>query len=509
MDLLSLWEKMLANLKQVLPQEIFNNWIESNIIPYSYSEKDNLLILDTMTKFLCNYVSKRYTADLEAAAQKAIGRPTKVRLITSQEKEPAPEVPQEAVAETIVLPPQHTAPSAPEPPAQKEQNIPSEQTEWVQPELPIDEGQTAAMPVVKDAVPVSHTADEIPYNNNLNKDYTFDNFIVGNSNRVATAVAKSIAAAPAQKWNPFYIYGDSGLGKTHLMHAIGHELLKNFPNMRLLCITSEDFVNEFIQCIQDKSTESFRRRYRNVDVLFVDDIQFLGRGDKESSKEEFFHTFNKLYQDKKQMVFTSDRPPRDIKKLEERLRSRFENGMVTQIEPPDLETRTAILRAWAEKENITYDLDALNYIAANVSENIRKLHGAFIRVLLEASQAKSNITLPLVKHAISYITDVQDEKKYITIDEITNYICQHYNINYKDLMGKKKTKDIALPRQIAMYMCRELTGNTYPHIGTAFNGRDHTTVMHACTKILKKAEKEPHFKEHLEKMMNEIRGVDN
>lgn len=343
----------------------------------------------------------------------------------------------------------------------------------------------------------------------LNPKYTFDTFVVGSGNRFAHAVSLAVAEVPAKAYNPLFIYGGVGLGKTHLMHAIGHELLKNFPNMRLLCITSEDFVNEFIQCIQDKNTESFRRRYRNVDVLFVDDIQFLGRGDKESSKEEFFHTFNKLYQDKKQMVFTSDRPPRDIKKLEERLRSRFENGMVTQIEPPDLETRTAILRAWAEKENITCDLDALNYIAANVSENIRKLHGAFIRVLLEASQSKSNVTLPLVKHAIHYITDAQDEKKYITIDEITTYICQHYNINYKELMGKKKTKDIALPRQIAMYMCRELTGNTYPHIGTAFNGRDHTTVMHACSQIRKKIDKDSHFKEHLEKMMNEIRGVDN
>ena len=343
----------------------------------------------------------------------------------------------------------------------------------------------------------------------LNHKYTFDTFVVGSSNHYAHAACQAVAQNPGKAYNPLFLYGGVGLGKTHLMHAIGHELLKNFPNMRLLCITSEDFVNEFIQCIQDKNTESFRRRYRNVDVLFVDDIQFLGRGDKESSKEEFFHTFNKLYQDKKQMVFTSDRPPRDIKKLEERLRSRFENGMVTQIEPPDLETRTAILRAWAEKENITCDLDALNYIAANVSENIRKLHGAFIRVLLEASQSKSNVTLPLVKHAIHYITDAQDEKKYITIDEITTYICQHYNINYKELMGKKKTKDIALPRQIAMYMCRELTGNTYPHIGTAFNGRDHTTVMHACSQIRKKIDKDSHFKEHLEKMMNEIRGVDN
>ena len=319
MDLLSLWEKMLANLKQVLPKEIFTNWFEGNIIPYSYSEEENLLILDTMTNFLRDYVSKKYTDILETVAQDAIGRPTRVQLITSQEKKPAGESQSEAVAETITLPSKPAATPAPtETVVPDTHSVPSGQTEWVQPELPISDDNTAPMPIVKEAVPVK--PDETPYNNNLNKDYTFDNFIVGNSNRVATAVAKSIAAAPAQKWNPFYIYGGSGLGKTHLMHAIGHELLKNFPNMRLLCITSEDFVNEFIQCIQDKNTESFRRRYRNVDVLFVDDIQFLGRGDKESSKEEFFHTFNKLYQDKKQMVFTSDRPPRDIKKLEERLR---------------------------------------------------------------------------------------------------------------------------------------------------------------------------------------------
>ena len=301
MDLLSLWEKMLANLKHVLPTEIFTNWFEGNIIPYSYSEEENLLILDTMTNFLRDYVSKKYTDILETVAQDAIGRPTRVQLITSQEKKPAGESQSEAVAETITLPSKPAATPAPtETVVPDTHSVPSRQTEWVQPELPISDDNTAPMPIVKEAVPVK--PDETPYNNNLNKDYTFDNFIVGNSNRVATAVAKSIAAAPAQKWNPFYIYGGSGLGKTHLMHAIGHELLKNFPNMRLLCITSEDFVNEFIQCIQDKNTESFRRRYRNVDVLFVDDIQFLGRGDKESSKEEFFHTFNKLYQDKKQMV---------------------------------------------------------------------------------------------------------------------------------------------------------------------------------------------------------------
>ena len=340
-----------------------------------------------------------------------------------------------------------------------------------------------------------------------NYEFTFENFIKGPSNQFAFAAAQAVAANPSGAYNPLFIYGGSGLGKTHLLTAIQTEIKRTHPDFVIMYVTCEQFTNELIAAIRAGSTEDFRMKYRVADLLLVDDIQFIAG--KESTQEEFFHTFNKLYQDKKQMVFTSDRPPRDIKKLEERLRSRFENGMVTQIEPPDLETRTAILRAWAEKENITCDLDALNYIAANVSENIRKLHGAFIRVLLEASQSKSNVTLPLVKHAIHYITDAQDEKKYITIDEITTYICQHYNINYKELMGKKKTKDIALPRQIAMYMCRELTGNTYPHIGTAFNGRDHTTVMHACSQIRKKIDKDSHFKEHLEKMMNEIRGVDN
>lgn len=225
MDLLSLWEKMLANLKQVLPKEIFTNWFEGNIIPYSYSEEENLLILDTMTNFLRDYVSKKYTDVLETIAEEVIGHKTRVQLITSQEKTPTHDK-TEAVAETITLPPkQNTTPAEPVTTSHVGKPAQAVPTEWVQPELPMND----TMPAIKDAAPLSLTTESSPYNNNLNKDYTFDNFIVGNSNRVATAVAKSIAAAPAQKWNPFYIYGDSGLGKTHLMHAIGHELLKKLP----------------------------------------------------------------------------------------------------------------------------------------------------------------------------------------------------------------------------------------------------------------------------------------
>lgn len=210
--------------------------------------------------------------------------------------------------------------------------------------------------------------------------------------------------------------------------------------MRLRSITSEDFVNEFIKCIQDKNTESFRQQYRNIDVLLVDDIQFLGRGDKDSSKEEFFHTFNKLQQDKKQIVLTSDRPPLDIERMEERLRSRFQSGSVAWIDPPDLETRTAILKTWADKYNLSIDNDAINYIASNVSENIRELSGAFNNIRDLASTEHTSITLSLTQRALRYLIQNKTTKKYISIEEIINVVCKFYNINYKDIMGKKRRK---------------------------------------------------------------------
>ncbi|MCH4166426.1 MAG: chromosomal replication initiator protein DnaA [Megasphaera sp.] len=506
-DLMTLWVGMLEELKKTVPPRIYTAFFEGEIIPYSY--ENNVLTLDTTQEFICKYVGNKYTPLLETVAKNVTGMTTTIKLITSSVGVSIPPEPTETISVEDIKQVQRQPKPQPVQPVNTTFTAP-EEMKWEQPVLPSMDSYPPESPEnmdIRTAADIQEPAPLERTETNLIHNYTFETFVVANSNRIAHATA--LAIAEGKKINPFYIFGGSGLGKTHLMHAIGHRILQNFPDTRLRCITSEDFVNEFIQSIQDKSTESFRQRYRNIDVLLVDDIQFLGRGDKDSSKEEFFHTFNKLYQEQKQMVFTSDRPPQDIKRLEDRLRSRFQSGMIASIDPPDLETRTAILRNWAEKEHVDIEPDAINYIAANVNENIRDLNGAFISVQGLSSQLKSKITLTLTQQALKYLTDAKDEKKYITIDEITKSVCEYYRIPYKELMGKKKTKDITMPRQIAMYLCRELTDNTYPHIGTAFNGRDHSTVMHACSKVAKTMEKDSHFREKIEELKIKITGVDN
>ena len=357
--------------------------------------------------------------------------------------------------------------------------------------------------------PARQATTEEAERSNLNPNYTFDTFVVGNNNRFAQSASLAVAESPGEIYNPLFLYGGVGLGKTHLMHSIAHFILQKNPSSRILYVTSEEFTNEVIEAIRNSNNTAmtkFREKYRNIDVLLIDDVQFIIG--KESTQEEFFHTFNKLYQDHKQMVFTSDRPPQDIKKMEDRLRSRFQGGMVTSIDPPDLETRTAILRSRAEAEHIEFQKEAIDYIASNVSENIRELEGAFVRVTLLASQAHTPITLELTQKALQDLVKTNNKKKYITIDEITRTVCQFYKVKYEDLMSKKKTKSIVIPRQIAMYLCRELTENTFPHIGTAFSGRDHTTVMHACNKVSDEIKSNESFRKMIEQLKTQITGVD-
>jgi len=316
----------------------------------------------------------------------------------------------------------------------------------------------------------------------LNNKNTFDTFVIGSGNRFAHAASLAVAEAPAKAYNPLFIYGGVGLGKTHLMHAIGHYVLEHNPSAKVVYLSSEKFTNEFINSIRDNKAVEFRNKYRNVDVLLIDDIQFLAG--KEQTQEEFFHTFNTLHEESKQIVISSDRPPKEIPTLEDRLRSRFEWGLITDITPPDLETRIAILRKKAKAEGLDIPNEVMLYIANQIDSNIRELEGALIRVVAYSSLINKDINADLAAEALKDIIP-SSKPKILTILEIQKAVGEHYNVKLEDFKAKKRTKSVAFPRQIAMYLSRELTDSSLPKIGDEFGGRDHTTVIHAHEKISK------------------------
>lgn len=314
----------------------------------------------------------------------------------------------------------------------------------------------------------------------LNPKYTFDTFVIGKGNQMAHAAALVVAEDPGSTYNPLFFYGGVGLGKTHLMHAIGHQMLLNNPNAKVKYVSSETFANDFINSIQNRTSEAFRQEYRNVDLLLVDDIQFFA--DKEGTQEEFFHTFNALYNDGRQIVLTSDRLPNEIPKLQERLISRFAWGLSVDITPPDLETRIAILRNKADAERLEIPDDTLSYIAGQIDSNIRELEGALVRVQAYATMNGQDITTSLAADSLKTLRPTE-EKKELSILKIQETVCNYYHLQLKDLKGKKRVKSIVVPRQIAMFLSRELTDNSLPKIGDEFGGKDHTTVIHSHEKI--------------------------
>ncbi|OGC03417.1 chromosomal replication initiation protein DnaA [candidate division WOR-1 bacterium RIFOXYA12_FULL_43_27] len=317
----------------------------------------------------------------------------------------------------------------------------------------------------------------------LNHRYTFDTFVIGAGNRFAHAAAKAVAESPATAYNPLFLYGGVGLGKTHLMQAVGHEVLKKLKNKKVLYITCEMFTNELINAIRNDSTARFRDKYRNIDILMVDDIQFLAK--KEATQEEFFHTFNALHSSNKQIIVSSDRPPKEIPTLEDRLRSRFEWGLTADLQPPDFETRIAILRKKAEFIELVIPNDILTYIASRVESNIRELEGALIKVVAFASLSSSEISFELVEKVLKDISTSSKGKNSFSIDLIKKATADYYSVKIDEMSAKIRTKNIALARQVAMYLVREMTNSSLPKIGEEFGGRDHTTVMHACEKITK------------------------
>ncbi|WP_377887202.1 chromosomal replication initiator protein DnaA [Alkalihalobacillus sp. R86527] len=337
----------------------------------------------------------------------------------------------------------------------------------------------------------------------LNSKYTFDTFVIGSGNRFAHAASLAVAEAPAKAYNPLFIYGGVGLGKTHLMHAIGHYVIDHNPNAKVVYLSSEKFTNEFINSIRDNRTVNFRNKYRNVDVLLIDDIQFLAG--KEQTQEEFFHTFNALHEESKQIVISSDRPPKEIPTLEDRLRSRFEWGLITDITPPDLETRIAILRKKAKAEGLDIPNEVMLYIANQIDTNIRELEGALIRVVAYSSLINQDMNADLAAEALKNIIP-SSQPKVITIHNIQTVIGDHFSVKLEDFAAKKRTKSVAFPRQIAMYLSRELTDFSLPKIGEEFGGRDHTTVIHAHEKISRLLDSDHDLQKKLQDIVEQLKN---
>ena len=346
---------------------------------------------------------------------------------------------------------------------------------------------------------VARTADGVP----LSTKYTFDTFVIGSGNRFAHAAAMAVAEAPARAYNPLFIYGGVGLGKTHLLQAIGHHVIHSKQLPRVAYISSEKFTNELINSIRDDRTLEFRTKYRNVDVLLIDDIQFLAG--KERTQEEFFHTFNTLHEASRQIIITSDRPPKEIPTLEDRLRSRFEWGLIADIQPPDVETRIAILRKKAELDGLSVPDEVAEFIAQRIPSNIRELEGALVRVVAYASLTRAPITVDLAAEILKELLPIPASRP-ITIQMIQKAVAEHFGLRIEEMRAKRRTKGIAFPRQVAMYLARELTDASLPRIGEEFGGRDHTTVMHACERVKEALTKDVFLAAGLKKLVDSFRN---
>lgn len=371
--------------------------------------------------------------------------------------------------------------------------------DWTFSVIDISKEESSEEVVIKDTT--NTTSTEIDSNKStLNPKYTFETFVVGNNNRFAHAAALAVGNEPGKAYNPLFLYGGVGLGKTHLMHAIGNRILENGIKKNVLYVTSEKFTNQLINAIKDNKNEVFRNKYRSIDVLLIDDIQFIAG--KERVQEEFFHTFNSLYEDGRQIIISSDKPPRDIPFLEDRLKSRFEWGLLADISCPDYETRLAILRKKAQDENILIDDFILSDIANKIDSNIRELEGVFNKIVARASLIHSPITIELAENIINEFK--YESEKVISCDFIKETVAKYFSINKDDLSGNKRSNDIAFPRQIAMYLCREVANMSFPQIGVDFGGRDHSTVMHACKKIEKEVKEKSNTKLIVDSVKNII-----
>src|SRR6056297_1499775 len=457
-ELEHIWNQTLNEVKEKLSNPSFKTWF-SNTKPVDLKD-DNILMIEVPNDFIKDWIETRYNELITDIIQNLTDTNLKCRFYTEEELNELNEVEEDNKEEV-------------------EEN--SEE---------------------KNENKKNTKRNEYNINNNLNPKYSFDSFVVGNGNRFAHAASLAVAEAPAKAYNPLFLYGDVGLGKTHLMQAIAHYILKHNPDNKVVYVSSETFTNELINAIKDDKTASFRDKYRNIDILLVDDIQFLAN--KERTQEEFFHTFNSLHEANRQLIISSDRPPKEIPTLEERLRSRFEWGLITDIQKPDLETRIAILRKKADMENLKVPNEVIIYIANNIQSNIRELEGALIKVIAYSSLVDKDIDTDLAESALKDLIVENKEPREVNIDLIKDVVVDYYNLKNEDMTSKKRTQKIAFPRQIAMYLSRELTDLSLPHIGEEFGGRDHTTVIHAYNKIEEKIEEDNKFSNVIDKIISRI-----
>ena len=467
-ELFEAWGKTVNALRESITENAMNRLIMP-IKPVSID--DDTLTLGTPNEFLKNYIEKMYIPLISGAASDVIHKNLDIKIISLDEKSYDEKIKEDNIFEVS---------DAPAPYAAEQMNLADQRQNGSI--SPITPGDTST----------------------LNPKYTFDTFVIGKSNNMAHAAAKAVAEAPGAAYNPFFLYGGVGLGKTHLMQAIGNRILEKNHNLRVLYISSEKFTNELIDAIAEGNTQMFRQKYRTIDVLLIDDIQFLHK--KASTQEEFFHTFNELYNAKKQIIISSDRNPRELSLLESRLQSRFEWGLITDIQAPDLETRIAILRKKAMLENLDVPDDVMYYIASRIDNNIRELEGALTRVVAYSSINKKPITTELTAEAMKSIYQTQRTKS-ITLEVIQQIVATYFKVTVQDLIDKKRTKDLAFARQVAMYLCRELIDISLPKIGEVFGGRDHTTVIHACDKISKERKKDQTLDSTIKELISRIERI--
>ena len=448
-----LWNRVLDSLKHEVNTHIYNTWF-GPLEPKSLDKKS--LVLEAPHAFIRDWIEENYITTMVKSVQSLSGKKLAIKIVVGGGENEEPRVPEPGpVIDTVI-----THPSG-------YQNSSSN-------------------------------------NRSLNPKYTFDSFVVGSSNQFAHAAAMAVAEHPARSYNPFFIYGGVGLGKTHLMHAIGHHVLKHNPSSKLCYLSSERFMNDLINSLRFDRMVQFREMYRNMDVLLVDDIQFIAG--KERTQEEFFHTFNTLFDSHKQIVVSSDKFPKEIPDLEERLRSRFEWGLVADIQPPDLETKIAILEKKAELSGISLPKQASLFMAENTTSNIRELEGYLLRVVAFATIKKAKlISMDLVEEALKNFLD--QKKKVITVDQIQKEVAGFYNLKISDLKSKRKNKALILPRHGAMYLTRRLTELSLPEIGRHFGGRDHTTVIHALQKVENIIGNDPDYEKTMDALTRKIEDL--